>query len=154
MWGRRSRNRWAVTLAVALASPAARVAAEDILVIAHPQRNVRLDHDALAQIYLRQRRHWPGGDPIVPVNHASGSPVREEFARAVLERTPEQLAIYWNRQYFLGVLPPGTFVSDEAMKRFVASERRAIGYIRASALDDSVRVVLRLPEIAPPLPRR
>jgi hypothetical protein len=149
---RAARGIWSATLALALVAPAARASAEPIVVIAHPQREARLDLDALAQIYLRQRRHWPGGDPIVPVNHTAGSPVRAGFDRAVLQRTPEQLAVYWNRQYFLGVLPPGTLASDEAVKRFVAHERRAIGYVRASALDDSVRVVLRLPEVAPSPP--
>jgi hypothetical protein len=51
------------------------------------------------------------------------------------------LAVYWNRQYFRGVLPPATLASDEAVKRFVALEPNAVGYIRASQVDESVSVV-------------
>jgi ABC-type phosphate transport system substrate-binding protein len=149
MWPRGSA--WvAALLLLALPAP---LAAEEIVVIVHPTREAALDTSELAQIYLKQRRRWPGGDAIVPVNREPTSPLRDVFARAVLGRPPQQLALYWNRQYFHGVQPPATLASDEAVKRFVASEPRAIGYIRASALDPSVRVVLRLPESPPPPPR-
>jgi ABC-type phosphate transport system substrate-binding protein len=139
-----------IALLLALAAPAL---AEELVVIVHPAREASLDLDEIAQIYLRQRRRWPGGEPIVPVNRESDSPVREWFSQAVLAQSPQRLALYWNQQYFHGVLPPATFASDEAVRRFVAGEKRAIGYIRASALDASVRVVLRLPEPSPPPPR-
>ena len=51
-------------------------------------------------------------------------------------------------------LPPATLASDQAVKAYVAREKRAIGYIRASAVDASVRVALRLPEqVNPSTPR-
>jgi ABC-type phosphate transport system substrate-binding protein len=139
-----------VLLALLWLASAGPLRAEGIVVIVHPQRESRLDLEELARIYLKQRRHWPGGDAIVPVNREAGSPVRDAFAGAVLARTPQQLAVYWNRQYFQGVLPPATLASDEAVKLFVAREKRAIGYIRESALDSSVRAVLRVPESTPP----
>jgi hypothetical protein len=82
----------------------------------------------------------------VAVNRESESREREEFARAVFSENPQQLSVYWNRQYFLGVLPPATLASDRAVLLFVAREKRAIGYVRASAVDDSVHVALRLRE--------
>ena len=124
--------------------------AEELVVIVHPSRAARLDTDTLAQIYLKQRRRWPDGEVIVPVNRESTSDARAQFARSVLSYTPRQLAVYWNRQYFHGTQPPATLASDEAMKRFVANEPRAIGYIHASVLDASVRSALRLPEPSPP----
>jgi ABC-type phosphate transport system substrate-binding protein len=146
------RSRAATLLAgLLLAEIASPLRGEELAVIVHPTRDVRLDVDALAQIYLKQRRRWPNGEHIVPVNRELDSPERAQFASAVLGQTPQQLAIYWNREYFHGVQPPATLASDEAVKRFVASEPRAIGYVRASALDASVRVVLRLPEpVLPP----
>jgi len=147
------RARASARVAALLISLAEPLAAEELVVIVHPTRDVSLGIDQLAQIYLKQRGRWPGGDPIVPVNRESTSAVRSQFASAVLGQTPQQLAVYWNRQYFHGVQPPATLASDEAVKRFVASEPRAIGYIRAQVLDASVRIVLRLPEPSPP-PRR
>jgi hypothetical protein len=135
----------ATTLLLALAQHGA---AEELVVIVHPSRAAAFDAHALAQIYLKQRRYWPDGDAIVPVNREPSSTERERFASAVLGRTRDQLVLYWNRQYFQGVQPPATLASDEAVRRFVASEPRAVGYVRASALDGSVRAVLRLPDPA------
>ena len=137
----------ALAAALALAAP---LGAEEIVVIVHPERAAMLSADQLAQIYLKQRHYWGDGDRIVAVNLESASAVRVAFARAVLDQSPAQLSVYWNRQYFLGVMPPATLASDEAVKQFVAREKRAIGYIRASALDDSVRVAFRLQERSPP----
>jgi len=136
------RARWA-TLAL-LAALAAPVGAEELVVVVHPDRSASITREELAQIFLKQRRHWQGGDGIVPVNREAESREREEFVRDLFSHTPQQLSVYWNRQYFLGVLPPATLASDRAVLEFVAREKRAIGYVRASAVDDSVRVVLRL----------
>lgn len=135
--------RWpALALLVALVAPTAE--AEELAVIVNREREVSLSLDQLAQIYLKQRRHWPGGEGIVPVNREAESPERQEFTRGLFRETPQQLLVYWNRQYFLGVLPPATLASDRAVLDFVAREKRAIGYVRASAVNDTVRVVLRL----------
>jgi ABC-type phosphate transport system substrate-binding protein len=143
----RATAQVAAALCALLAAPAG---ADDLVVIVHPTQAARLDAGGVAQIYLKQRRRWPGGETIVPVNREPGSAERDQFADAVLGRSSQQLALYWNRQYFHGVQPPATLASDEAVRRFVAGEPRAIGYLRASALDDSVRVVLQLPDPFPP----
>jgi ABC-type phosphate transport system substrate-binding protein len=128
-------------VATVLAHPAR---AEDLAVIVHPERDTHLTVGQVAQIYLKQRRFWDDGGLIVPVNRDSGSVARESFVRVVFGARASQLVVYWNRQYFHGVLPPATLASDEAVKRFVAGERLAIGYVHPSVLDDSVRVVLHL----------
>lgn len=119
-------------------------AAERLAIIVHVDRVVELDLEAIAQIYLKTRRFWRTGEPIIPVNREADSAPRELFTRRVLHSDARQLGIYWNRQYFQGVLPPATLASDEAILRFVARDRRAIGYVDASVLDGSVRVVMIL----------
>jgi ABC-type phosphate transport system substrate-binding protein len=118
--------------------------AGDLVVIVHPDRDVRLTRDEVAQIYLKRRRFWKNGETIVPVNRNSASPERDNFVRHVFGDDVRRLAVYWNRQYFRGVLPPATLASDEAVKRFVASEPLAIGYIPSELVDPSVRVVFRI----------
>lgn len=126
-------------LACAWASPAT---GEGLAVIVHPERRADLDLDKLVQIYLKKRRFWNDGTAVVPVNREAGSDVRSAFDRAVLGAEARRLPVYWNREYFRGVLPPATLASGAAVKRFVASEIRAIGYIRSSGVDGSVRAVL------------
>jgi PBP superfamily domain len=134
----------ALALAVLLLEFGVPAAAQELVVIVHPERSDAITLDQLAQIYLKKRRHWRGGEGIVPVNREAESREREAFARQVFSETAQQLSVYWNRQYFLGVLPPATLASDRAVLAFVAREQRAIGYVRASEVDASVRVVLRL----------
>jgi ABC-type phosphate transport system substrate-binding protein len=126
-----------------LAAPAG---ADELVVIVHGGRQASLTALELARIYLRQRRYWKDGERIIPVNRDSGSEDRRLFDRRVFGEDAERLVVYWNRQYFRGVLPPATLASDEAVRRFVASEPRAIGYVRASLATVGVRVVLRLPD--------
>ncbi|MGH7803918.1 MAG: hypothetical protein ACREQJ_06185 [Candidatus Binatia bacterium] len=115
-----------------------------IAVIVHPRRTTRVGLDDVAQIYLRRRRFWEDGAPIVPLNLAAGKPLRSTFSRTVLRLEVAGLADYWNRQYFSGVRPPATLDSTAAVMRYVSSDPNAIGYVLVSEVDDSVRVILRL----------
>ncbi len=129
----------ALVLALGAAAPAS---ADRMAVIVHVDRSISLDLESVAQIYLKRRRYWSGGDPILPINREAGSQARETFNRRVLRLDDSRLSVYWNREYFRGVLPPPTLASDEAIRRFVAGDRRAIGYVNARVIDASVRVVL------------
>jgi ABC-type phosphate transport system substrate-binding protein len=134
-----------LALFVLLVASAARpVEAQDLAVIVNGARTDQPSMAEIKQIYLKQRRFWSDGGRIVAVNRESGSPPRAAFDGHVFGSRVGQLAVYWNRQYFQGVLPPATLASDEAVKRFVASEREAIGYVHPAVVDDSVRVVLQL----------
>ncbi|MGH7859424.1 MAG: hypothetical protein ACREQY_19030 [Candidatus Binatia bacterium] len=126
-------------LTTALAGEEGRVA-----VIVHVERRVDLSVEDLAQIYLRRKRFWDDGAPVVPLNLPSGTPLRGRFSRLVLRQNESRLADYWNHQYFYGILPPPTLASIEAVRRYVASDRNAIGYVPATEVDGSVRVLLHL----------
>jgi hypothetical protein len=113
-------------------------------VIVHPKRHVDLSIDEVAQIYLRRKRFWNDGSPVVPLNLSSTDPLRERFSRRVLRQDTQRLAEYWNRQYFFGIFPPATLASAEAVRRYVAADPNAIGYLPSSQADDSVRVLLHV----------
>ena len=123
--------------------------AEDIAVIVNTDRTTRLDHEQIAQIFLKKRRFWDDGSPMLPVNQNAGTAIRASFDKAVFGAGARRLSVFWNNAYFRGVLPPATLASDEAVRRFVVSEPRAIGYVRASAVEASVRVVLILTASSP-----
>jgi len=132
-----------LTLAAALAAAAA-IAQENgrLAVIVHPERRAGLTVDELAQIYLRRKQHWDDGETIVPLNLASGTALRAEFSQRVLRQSEARLADYWNRRYFDGLMPPATLASTAAVRRYVAGDPRAIGYVPAAEVDRSVRVIL------------
>lgn len=116
----------------------------ELVVITHPSRAIAVDVEDLRRIFLKQRRFWPDGNPIVPINQ-EGGPGREAFDRLVLQTEPGQLGAYWDRRYFEGVFPPITLASDEAVRRYVASKPNAIGYVDGHAVDASVHAAFRLP---------
>jgi len=134
-----------IALAFALLAPASIAGQENrVAVIVHPERNNDLSLEEVAQIYLRRKRFWDNGDAIVPLNLPSRTPLRVLFSELVLNQTDARLADYWNRQYFYGVLPPPTLSSTEAVRRYVASDLKAIGYVPLAEVDGSVRVILSL----------
>jgi len=115
-----------------------------IAVIVHRERRDTLDVRDVAAIYLRKRRFWEDGAPIIALNREAGNPLREAFSRKVLGTTSAQLSGYWNEQYFHGILPPATLSSSESTKRFVAQEPNAVGYVELEIADASVRVAIVL----------
>jgi ABC-type phosphate transport system substrate-binding protein len=119
-------------------------AQERLAVIVSVDRTVDLSLDEIAQIFLKKRRFWHAGESIVPVNRNATSTAREVFTRVIFHKEARFLQTYWNRQYYDGILPPVTLASDEAVKRFVAQEPNAIGYIDEDLVDTSVRVVFVL----------
>jgi hypothetical protein len=122
----------------------------ELVVITHPSRAIAIDADDVRRIFLKQRRFWPDGAPIVPINQEDGV-LRERFDREVLQSEPARLGAYWDRRYFEGVFPPITLASDEAVRRYVAAKPNAIGYVDARAVDESVHAAFRL--AATPAPR-
>jgi hypothetical protein len=134
-----------IALALLVFAPA-NIAGQEIrvAVIVHPERRGELSTDEVAQIYLRRKRFWDDGTPIVPLNLPSQAPLRTRFSRLVLQQAEPRLADYWNRLYFDGILPPATLASTEAIRRYVASDANAIGYVPVSEVDGSVRVILHL----------
>ncbi|TMA32562.1 MAG: phosphate ABC transporter substrate-binding protein [Deltaproteobacteria bacterium] len=132
-------------IAMALLMPAPAVPEEHALaIVVHPKRTAALDIEDVAHIFLRKRRFWEDGAPIVALNREPGTAARAAFSRRVLRADPAQLEEYWNHKYFDGVFPPTVLSSCTAVKRYVATDRNAIGYIDLSEVDDSVRVVLKL----------
>ncbi len=134
----------AVLLGLALLAPALAGGRDRVAVIVNRERRADLSIDDVAQIYLRRKRFWEDGAPVVPLNLPSANPLRERFSQLVLRETETRLADYWNRLYFRGILPPATLVSTESVRRYVASDPNAIGYVPESEVDGSVRVLLRL----------
>jgi len=117
--------------AMALLMPAPAVPEEHALaIVVHPARTAALGIEDVAHIFLRKRRFWDDGAPIVALNREPGTAARAAFSR--------------NHKYFDGVFPPTVLSSCIAVKRYVAADRNAIGYIDLSEVDDSVRVVLKL----------
>jgi len=132
-------------LALSILAPSRSAGEENrIAVIVHLERRVELSVEEVASIYLRRKRFWNDGSIIVPLNLPSQASLRARFSERVIKQTETRLAEYWNRLYFDGILPPATLASTKAVRRYVAADANAIGYLPLSEVDGSVRVVLHL----------
>ncbi len=126
-----------------LCTCAAQTQAQDMVVIANKDNPGQLDQTYIRQLYTGAVRGWPDGSPVLVLDLPEGSPERELFATAIVGRSSANLRAIWAQNIFTGRgLPPKVLANEAEVKRMVATHRHAIGYVRASQVDASVRVLL------------
>jgi ABC-type phosphate transport system substrate-binding protein len=125
----------ALTLTVLLA---ANSRAEDIVVIVNPA-SAPLSKEQIADIYLARDGAW------TPIDQAAGSPIYTEFYKRATGRDAAQVKAIWSKILFTGRgVPPKQLPDSAAVKKAVAADPKAVGYIEKSAVDASVKVILPL----------
>jgi len=73
------------------------------------------------------------------------NPVREAFYKKATDRDRAQIKAVWSRLAFTGQgQPPKELADAEAVKKAVAADPKAVGYIDKADVDASVKVVLVL----------
>ena len=124
--------------------PAAAALAGDIVVIIHKDNPHNVDKNYVISIYTGRTKGWPDGSPVFPLDQSESSATRAAFYASVLGRSVANVQALWAQNIFSGKgLPPKVATLDAEMKRIVSTNRNAIGYIRASEVDDTVKVLLR-----------
>jgi ABC-type phosphate transport system substrate-binding protein len=128
---------------LALAMPAW---ADGIAVIAHPSTKASINREDLMRLYMGKSKSLSDGSPVMALYLKEGLPVRRAFDSQVLNRQPAQVKAYWAQQIFTGRgTPPPERVTETAMLESVATTPGTIGFISASAVTPSVKVLLTLP---------
>lgn len=126
------------TIAAALLATGGAAMASDLVVIAHPAA-APLTKTQLAGIYLGKN------SGVSPIDLPDSSPLHAEFYRMATGRDLAQVKATWARLVFSGkAQAPRQMPDAAAVKRAVAADPRAIGYIEKSAVDPSVKVLLAL----------
>jgi len=119
--------------------------AGDLVVIVNPANPAVLTKELVVSYYLGESKSWSGGVPVKLLELSSDSPTRAAFDKEVLGKSAQQLKDIWAQNSLSGkAIPPKDVASDEEMKKAVSSSRIAIGYIKASSVDDTVKVALTL----------
>ena len=118
-------------------------AAELVVIVSARNPVATLRADQVAAIFLGQSARFPDGVEAVPYDLRLGTPVRDEFYARVTSKTPALLKAHWSKMVFTGRCQPPAELPDSAtVRRKVADDPEAIGYIERSALDPSVHAVL------------
>lgn len=137
-------RRHLLLCAVLLTCQSVATAADDVIAIVHRDNPHPIDKAYVVGIYTGRLKGWPDGSPVFPLDQDLGGEVRDAFCQEWLGRSPAAVNAIWAQNIFTGkALPPKIVAADERMKRIVATNRNAIGYIRRSALDDTVRALAR-----------
>jgi ABC-type phosphate transport system substrate-binding protein len=116
----------------------ANVQAQEIVVIVNPAA-APISKEQIAALYLGRSSSW------TPIDQAVGSEIYVEFYKKATGRDIAQVKAIWSRILFTGRgLPPKQLPDSVAVKKAVAANPSAVGYIEKSAVDASVKVALPL----------
>lgn len=119
---------------------------EMIVVIANKSVGAaKVTRDDLRPIFQTKKDTWPDGSAAKPFNLPDSNRSRHGFDAAVLGLDPDRVARYWiDRKIRGGERPPQTAPSSAVMVKVVAKTAGAVGYVEASAVDASVKVIAKI----------
>lgn len=97
----------------------------------------------LRKMFLGERSHWPNGDRVTVVMRQPKEPERDAVIRLVCKLDDRDYTRMMLRAVFTGELrsAPKLLDSPGGVVRFVFNVPGAIGYVKASEVDDSVKAV-------------
>ncbi|MDQ2819829.1 MAG: hypothetical protein M3Y65_05425 [Pseudomonadota bacterium] len=121
----------------ALALSIAVSASAEVVVVVNPANGDAVSKDQIANVFLGKSTAF------APIDQADGSAVRGEFYKKVADKDAAQAKALWSKLVFTGkATPPKEVASSADVKKAIAANPKAIGYIEKSAVDASVKVVL------------
>jgi ABC-type phosphate transport system substrate-binding protein len=119
--------------------------ADDVLAIIVNRANPidDLSYSELRRIFLGERSHWPNGRRITLVMMEPETIERKTMLRDVYHMTEEEMNRHFLRGVFTGEVfaSPKTLASPIGVRKFVFNVPGAIGYVKLSDVDDSVKVI-------------
>jgi ABC-type phosphate transport system substrate-binding protein len=129
-------------MALSLLATVARGA--DFAVIVNKDNASPVDKATVAAIYSGDLKSWKDGSPVMAIDLPESNPIRASFSTEVLGKSVANVKALWAQMIFSGkALPPKQVASDDDVKKLVSANKGAIGYIKQSSVDDSVKAVLK-----------
>jgi hypothetical protein len=114
------------------------IRADEIVVIVNPAA-APISKEQLTDLYLAK------GGALIPIDQAADSAIYVEFYKKATGRDTAQIKAIWSRILFTGRgVPPKQLPDSAAVKKAVAANPKAVGYIEKSAVDASVKVAFSL----------
>jgi ABC-type phosphate transport system substrate-binding protein len=116
--------------------------ADVVAVVSSKSAITALSKSQIEDIFFGRITHLLGGLQAVPLDQAEGSSARDEFYAKVAGKSPAQMKAYWSKIIFTGRgQPPKEVTNGTELRKRLGEDPTAIGYIDASLVNDSVRVV-------------
>jgi ABC-type phosphate transport system substrate-binding protein len=107
----------------------------------NPASNISMAE--LREIFLGDRHWWAHDRRITPIAMEPGTAERQTVLKKVYKMDERDLGHYFFFEIYRGapVTPPTALQNAALVRKFVASNPGAIGYLRASDVDGSVKVL-------------
>jgi ABC-type phosphate transport system substrate-binding protein len=138
---RKSKTIYGIALVVA-ALFAAPVMAADYVIIVNKANSNDVDKAFVAKIYKGDAKSWASGDAVSAFDLPEDNPTRVAFDQNVAGKSVSQMKALWGQLVFSGkAVPPKKLDSDDDVKKAVAANKGAVGYISAESADGSVKVI-------------
>lgn len=101
-----------------------------------------IPRSTLRAIFGMRMHKWPDGTPVKVFVFSDDAPEHDAFSKQILQVFPHQLRQSWDRLVFsgLGQYPEQVSSAQEMLAR-VAATPGAIGYLRASEVNQNVRIL-------------
>ena len=125
-------------LSSALASPA------NIAIIVNKANPTdELSSTDLVKIFAQDKQYWENGKKVYLIMQEAGSLEKKVILKKIYKMGDEELKRFWLAKMFREEIAsfPKTLSSNEAVKRFISQVPNAIGFIDASFVDESVKVL-------------
>lgn len=134
-----------ILIACLIAIFAAAVQAAELAVIVNKNNAADVNKAMIEKIYSGDMGMWPQGGLIAPIDFPAESAERAAFATRLLGKSGSAYMAAWSIKLFSGkATPPKVMSSDDEVKQAVAGNKNAIGYIKSSSVDGTVKSVLTL----------
>jgi len=119
------------------------VYADDVVVVVHPSNPLmEMSIADVKKIYLGKKKFFPGGEKAIPGDQPKDTQSRTFFYDEIIGKSEAKLKIYWSRLIFTGKgTPPRIIGIDRVIKKWVANQPQAIGYIMRSEADNTVKIL-------------
>jgi ABC-type phosphate transport system substrate-binding protein len=129
-------------LGVALGFALCATARSDVVAVVSAKSAITvLNKSQVADIFLGKVTSFPGGGLATPIDQ-EGRLIREQFYAMLVDQSPAQIKAYWSKIIFTGRGRPPQEVADSVeMKKILAVNPGAIGYLDTHDVDASVRVL-------------
>ena len=128
----------------AITSRPSRPAWEGLAIVVNrnnPTTNITLPQ--LRAMFFGERKYWPSGRRVTLASLRQGTAERQTILRVIYKMDERAIRREFFHEAFKGetVTKRATLTTPADVKTFIVNTPGAVGYLRASDVDDSVRVV-------------
>ena len=117
---------------------------EPLAIVVNKSNSVdELSFVELRRVFLGERSHWSNGRRITLVMREPGEPERRAILRDVCGMSEDQFETHILRGLFTGdiLVSPKILAAPSGVRKFLFNVPGAIGYLRLSDVDSTVKVV-------------